>query len=86
MLPNPACPSTTCVFLLLSTSTITMEAGTREVRVVWRLKFSVRRLINLSTTWLAGFDHHAYKSEQRREVIKRVSVFLKKIQNPKPLI
>ena len=22
------------------------------------------------------FDHHAYKSEQRREVIKRVSVFL----------
>ena len=54
------------------------------VRVVWRLKFSVRRLINLSTTWLAGLDHHAYKSEQRREVIKRVSVFLKKIQNPKP--
>ena len=78
MLPNPACPSTTCVLLLLSTSTITMEAGTREVRVVWRLKFSVRRLINLSTTWLAGFDHHAYKSEQRREVIKRVNVFLKK--------
>ena len=68
------------------TSTITMEAGTREVRVVWRLKFSVRRFINLSTTWLAGFDHHAYKSEQRREVIKRISVFLKKIQNPKPLI
>ena len=32
------------------------------------------------------FDHHAYKSEQKREVIKRVSVFLKKIQNPKPLI
>ena len=34
------------------------------------------------------FDPHAYKSEQRREVIKRVSVFLKflkKIQNPKPL-
>ena len=86
MLPNPACPSTTCVLLLLSTSTITMEAGTCEVRVVWRLKFSVRRLINLSTAWLAGFDHHAYKSEQRREVIKRVSVFLKKIQNPKPLI
>ena len=50
------------------------------------IKFSVRRLMNLSTTWLAGFDHHAYKSEQRREVIKRVSVFLKKIQNPKPLI
>ena len=74
------------LLLLLSTSTITMEAGTREVRVVWRLKFSVRRLINLSTTWLAGFDHHAYKSEQRREVIKRVSVFLKKIQNPKPFI
>ena len=26
------------------------------------------------------------KSEQRRKVIKRVGVFLKKIQNPKPLI
>ena len=37
-------------------------------------------------SWLAGLDHHAYKSEQRREVIKRVSVFLRKIQNPKPLI
>ena len=52
-----------------------MEAGTREVRVVWRLKFSVRRLINLSTTWLAGFDYHAYKSEQRREVIKELVYF-----------
>ena len=67
-----------------------MEAGTGKAQVVWRLKFSVRHLINLSTTWKAGFDHHAYKPEQRREVIKRVSVFLKKIsvflkkiQNPK---
>ena len=34
---------------------------------------------------VSRLDHHAYKSEQRREVIKRVSVFLKKIQNPKPL-
>ena len=81
MYATKPCLSITCLLLLLSTSTITMEAGTREVRVVWRLKFSVRCLMNLSTTWLAGFDHHAYKSEQIREVIKRVSVFLKKIQS-----
>ena len=43
--------------------------------------------VSNSSTGLAIslFDHHAYKSEQRREVIKRVSVFLKKIQNPNPL-
>ena len=29
----------------------------------------------LSTTWLAGFDHHAYKSEQRREVKKELVYF-----------
>ena len=60
--------------------------GSGNPRGASSMAIEIFSLINLSTTWLAGFDHHAYKSEQRREVIKRVSVFLKKIQNPKPLI
>ena len=81
MLSNPACPSTTGVLLLLSTSTITMEAGASSMAIEIFSQASHK----FKHCSVSDFDHHAYKSEQRREVIKRVNVFLKKIQSPKPL-